>query len=134
MNSNIQADLTIYNKYYDTLSGADKYKKTILKGAYIFPHKKEKDAQTKIIIPFRVNSGAAVYKDAKAFQANHTNAWTLKQGDFIVKGQCEFVYTELTGGALKDLINGYDNVFKIEDVKIADFGTARLRHFEVTAV
>lgn len=67
------------------------------------------------------------YVDPKAFEAaeDKSGLWTLRVGDFFVKGEVvedkEFQYINLN----------YDDVYRITKVDKKDFGAESMRHFEI---
>lgn len=131
------ADITIYNKYFDKASRLDKYQRTVLKGVF-FDNKKavntiksgmENADEAMIVIPFSVNSNKT-YKNPIEFQKliDKSNYFTLQEGDRVVKGDIDFEIT----GKLSELDKNYD-AYTITSVDTKDFGSLRMRHWEVGA-
>lgn len=131
------ADITIYNKFFDKTSRMDKYQRTILKGVF-FDNKKavnriqsgmENADEAMIVIPFSVTSNRS-YKKLMEFQnlTDKSNYFTLQEGDRVVKGAINFEIT----GKLSELDKNYD-AYTITSVDTKDFGSIRMRHWEVGA-
>ena len=55
------------------------------------------------------------------------NTWTLRNGDFIVKGQT----FENQVSSIKELKEKYNDVFTITLVDDKDFGSKNMHHFEI---
>lgn len=85
----------------------------------------------KVVIPCVVTSDGAVYKNPADYQASPAGAWALqtKVKDFIVKGICPF---EPAGRQISELLTGYD-ALTVTDVKLCDYGSSGLHHWEVGA-
>lgn len=86
-----------------------------------------------LFVPFSVKAvdGKSLmdktYVDPKVFEGaeDKSGLWTLRVGDFFVKGEIvedkEFQYINLN----------YDDVYRITKVDKKDFGSAEMQHFEV---
>lgn len=86
-----------------------------------------------LFIPFCVKAADGVslldktYVDPKEFEsaADKSGLWTLRIGDFFVKGEVvedkDFQYINAN----------YDDVYRITKVDKKDFGSESMRHFEV---
>lgn len=86
-----------------------------------------------LFIPFSVRATDGVslmdktYVDSKEFAsaADKSNLWTLRIGDFFVKGEVvedkDFQYINAN----------YDDVYRITKVDKKDFGSESMRHYEV---
>lgn len=126
--------MTIYNKYVE--SGAEKWKRTVLRGVYWNANKgavlrktgaASADSVT-ILIPRRIAPGRDYRKPVTwEAQASKGSTWTLKAGDTVVKG-C--VSVEIKRSIDKELA-GYDDVLTIANVDDKDFG-GDMAHWEVT--
>lgn len=128
------ADITVYNKYYDFNKDCDMYQRTFIKGVN-WQGKRNirigstlndsgvKTDDTVLILIDKLNN----YLSPKKFnrEVNKNKYFTLTPGDKIVKGECDFVYTGVKGGLLKDLENNYDDVIDILGVM------SWSQHFEV---
>lgn len=79
-----------------------------------------------LFIPFGVDT-EKTYADPKEFEraADKSNLWTLRVGDFFVKGEVvedkDFQYINLN----------YDDVYRITKVDKKDFGSKSMQHWEV---
>lgn len=122
--------ITIYNY---TKSG---YNRTVLRGV-LWEDTKAKNVNktgssavdsVRVIIPFDVDTGDAVYKLPAEYQAAPAGAWSLqaKQKDFMVKGECPFM--PASGTSIAELTQNYD-ALSITSVTTCDFGS--LQHWEV---
>lgn len=128
---NTNADITIYNKYFDKVDRSDAYKKTILYGVFWEDRKGSNvlksgltnaDAVT-IFIPHE--SHKTTYQEPTAFKDNQ-NGWTLQSGDIIVKGIIDGDFISVA-----DLQKRFDHVHMITSVDNLDFGSINMRHFKV---
>ena len=61
------------------------------------------------------------------FYIGLNNTWTLRNGDFIVKGQT----FENQVSSIKELKEKYNDVFTITLVDDKDFGSKNMHHFEI---
>lgn len=80
-----------------------------------------------LYIPFSVDAGSKTYAEPKEFESasDKSNLWTLRIGDFFVKG-------EVTEDNDFQYINAnYDDVYRITKVDKKDFGSEPMRHWEV---
>ena len=66
------------------------------------------------------------YTESK-FYIGLNNTWTLRNGDFIVKGQT----FENQVSSIKELKEKYNDVFTITLVDDKDFGSKNMHHFEI---
>lgn len=79
-----------------------------------------------LFIPFGVDA-EKTYVDPKEFEkaADKSNLWTLRVGDFFVKGEVvedkDFQYINAN----------YDDVYRITKVDKKDFGSKSMQHWEV---
>lgn len=133
------ANLTIYNKYVDSVTRAEKYQRTQIKAVFWENRKAANTLRTggqiaadqaRIFIPFQRGGN---YVKAKAWQAlsAKTNNWTLQEGDVIVKG---LVTDEIgTGFTVTALKAKYDDVLMISAVDTQDAGSATMQHWQVGA-
>lgn len=131
------ADVTIYNKYIDRRTRTDAYKRTVIKNVF-FDEKKAtnrlqsglKDAdQVLLLVPFNHDSPAeyALPVEFRELEDKSKN-FTLQNGDRIVKGDIDYEVT----GKIADLDKSYQT-FTITSVDAKDFGSKKMRHFEVGA-
>lgn len=126
------ADVTIYNRYFDKETRLDKYKRTVMRNVF-FDEKKasnrlqsglESADHVLVLIPFESVTQAEFvpYRDFKGAK----DTFTLQTGDKIVKGELEY---EIDGG-ITDLDKKYET-FTITSVDTKDFGSPHMRHWEV---
>lgn len=132
----ITTDITLYNKIQE--DRMEKWVHTQLKGVF-FDEAKAQNVKTSgittadalnLIIPFDVETigEQKEYKEPKMFQENPQGAWTLQEGDYVVK---ELIDTEIISSS--DLENNYDDVYKINVIDAKLFGSRRMWHWEVGA-
>lgn len=133
----VNADITIYNRYFDVETRLDKYQRTVLRGVF-WDHKEavntiksglESADKIFIAIPFSVDT-TKEYIKSKGFEKleNKTNYYTLQEGDRVVKGVIDFEIN----GKVSDLDKEYE-AYTITSVDTKDFGSPHLRHWEVGA-
>lgn len=129
------SDITIYNKYVD--SGEEMYQRTVVKDTEwenraaankLASGGSIKADTASIYIPFARNHG---YLAPKAWQDDRSGNWTLKTGDFIVKGEVDDEISSVF--TISDLKSDYDDVVKITSVDTHDFGSLSMQHWEVNA-
>lgn len=123
------ANITLYNKYYDAVARLDKWKRTQLlgvfwdscKGANVKKSGMETADSVIVFIPLNINGyvGPKQYTGAEG-------TWTLNQGDKICKGLIDQDFTKIS-----DLEKAYSDVYDITKVDKKDFGSANMRHWEV---
>ena len=131
------ADITIYNRYFDKTTRLDKYQRTILYGVFWDERKAVNRLQSglegadkvTIIIPFTVATDKK-YAPPKEFEKLEDKAgyFTLQEGDRVVKGAIDFEIT----GKVSDLDKEVE-AFTIISVDTKDFGSFHMRHWEVGA-
>lgn len=127
------ADITIYNKYYDTSVSLDKYQRTVIERV-------NWSSKTKLVIGKTVGDKGATITDVtliiidkldnyitpKQFKrlsdADRVNYFTFGLGDKIVKGNIDFEVTKIA-----DLDKNYDDVVTITAAKPLS------KHWEVEA-
>lgn len=129
---------TVYNKYVDPATRAEKWQRASLAAVY-WENRKAANViksgllaadQAAIYIPFSLGAN---HLDPVAWQAlvTKTGKWTLQVGDMIVKG---LVSDEITGGfTITSLKAKYDDVLKIASVDTMDMGSSLIRHWQVGA-
>lgn len=133
------ADLTIYNKYIDPATRAEKYQRTQIR-SIVWESRKAVNTiasggtvsvdSVRVFIPFARDAN---YLSPKAWQAlvTKTGKWTLQEGDYIVKG---LVADEITGAFTTTSLRAkYDNVLVISSVDTMDVGSLSLQHWQIGA-
>lgn len=129
------ADITIYNKYFDDSSGADKYQRTVIKGVNwqgkrtgTVTDKGLLLADSTLIFADKLDNYISPKKFAKLDPLEREECFTFAPGDKIVKGEVEF---EVTGGKpyrIANLESEFDDVITIKSInELSD-------HFEVEGV
>lgn len=135
------ADVTLFNKYYDCDLGRDAYKRTHLKGvnwqgakaATVGDKGLLTDDYVEIYVSFDVDSGEKTYQKPKAWvQARDKDRFfTFNNGDILVKGIIDFELTGPKPNNLQTLRNQYDDVLQILSVVTCDYGSPELQHWEL---
>lgn len=133
--------ITVYSPVEDPVTFEVKNHITVLRGVFMDAAKAsnvrssglEGADSVNLFIPFDVDATDGVsllekkYVDPKEFERteNKSGLWTLRIGDFFVKGEVvedkDFQYINLN----------YDDVYRITKVDKKDFGSASMQHFEV---
>lgn len=85
----------------------------------------DKADNVNIFIPKNQNDMSGYVEPKYYIGLNDT--WTLKKGDFIVKGQT--FESEVLN--IKELMEEYNDVFTITVVDNKDFGSSDMQHFEI---
>lgn len=128
-------NITVYNQSVDETTRLPKWQHTQVgpvfidssKGGNVVRQGMNNADSVKIYIPF---TSTGNYQSPNDYKNNpKLGGWTLKPGDVIVKG---FVNDDIT--QITDLTEKYNNVFTITYVDPKDFGSYRMRHFEVGGV
>lgn len=88
----------------------------------------EKANSVSVFIPKNKNDLKNLLSPKEFKNTKNINAWTLKKGDFIVKGDT----SENEVLTLKELTDKYDEVFTIMSVSNKDFGSPHMHHFQIT--
>lgn len=123
------ANITLYNKYYDATTRLDKWKRTQIKGVFwdnckgANVKKSGMEAADSVVVFILLSVSG--YVDPKSYTGAE-GTWTLKPGDKICKGLIDQDFTKIT-----DLEKAYDDVHDITKVDKKDFGSANMRHWEV---
>lgn len=123
--------VTLFNKKYDKTTRTDVYKRTVLDGVHFETNHSSSlndksmtdTSNAVIIIPFSVEG----YISPSEYQEldDVSKQWTLKEGDYIVKGEINEDITDIRN------LKNYDN-YTIKSIDIIDYSIADLNHFEVT--
>lgn len=126
------ADITVYNRYYDKALERDCYQRTVIKDVD-WQEKQQGSVQDKGLV---VDSSIKIFIDKldnhispKAFRKldpeKRKNYFTLDIGDLIVKGIINFEVTGIKPFAIKNLEENFDDVTSI--LAVSKFS----EHFEV---
>lgn len=119
------ADITIYNKYYDFTSDVDKYQRTVIKGVN-WQGKKHATVSDKgllladstLIFIDKLDNYVSPKRFVKLSDADRKNYFTLAPGDKIVKGEVTFEITGIKPFRIADLESEFDDVIDIKSVNI----------------
>lgn len=129
------ADITIYNKYFDDSSGADKYQRTVIKGVNwqgkrtgTVTDKGLLLADSTLIFVDKLDNYISPKKFAKLEPLEKGKYFTFAPGDKVVKGEVEFEVTGVKPYRIADLESGFDNVVNIKSINPLS------SHFEVECV
>lgn len=129
------ADITVYNKYYDLASDTYKYKRTVVKGVNWQGKRNgtvsEKGlllADSVLIFVDKLENYISPKRFAKLQPMERERYFTFAPGDKIVKGEVEFEVTGVKPYRIADLENEFDHVIDIKSV------TELSDHFEVEGV
>ena len=129
------ADITIYNRYYDNSLGEDRYQRTVIKDVNwqgkrngTVSDKGLLLADSTLIFVDKLDNYISPKKFAKLSNEDRINYFTFNIGDKIVKGEVDFEITGIKPYRLADLENEFDDVIDIKSVNpLSD-------HFEVEGV
>lgn len=139
----INADITLYNKYYSKDEQCTKYIRTYLRGvnwqgkqAVQIGDKGIKSADViSIYIPKSVDSDFKEYISPKKYQylsnIEKEKYFTLAHGDKIVKGIVDFDLTGIKPNNEKHLEELYDDVVTIISTISNDNGSYNMHHWKV---
>lgn len=114
------ADITLYNKYYDISSGYDMYQRTVIKNVN-WNNKRNATVSdkgllmadsTRIIIG-KSDKYISPKKFRKLYDAERINYFTLSVGDKVVKGEIDFEIAGIKPYSVADLESNYDDVVNI---------------------
>ncbi|MBU3107143.1 DUF6751 family protein [Clostridium gasigenes] len=118
------ADITLYNKYYDRVNDIDRYQRFVIKGVN-WQGKRNATITDKgllmadsVLIFLDVNDvEGKVYIGPKMFnrlsEEERPGYFTLGTKDKVVKGEVNFEITGLKPNSIADLENNYDDVVSI---------------------
>ena len=131
------ADVTIFNKYFDPVQGVERCQRTHIEGVYwdasygasIRKTGMESENKVLILIPFEDNDESFCKpKEFDRLQAEErADHWTLKPGDKIVRGLIHH------DGTMATLVQNYDDVYEITTVDTKVMGSPDMQHWEVMA-
>jgi hypothetical protein len=129
------ADVTIYNKYYDLASDVDRYQKTVIKGVNwqgkrngTVSDKGLLLADSTLIFIDKLDNYVGPKRFAKLTPEERLNHFTLDIGDKIVKGEVDFEVTGVKPFRIADLEKNFDDVIDIKSVNPLS------NHFEVEGI
>ena len=127
--------VTVYSVIEDPVTFEEIRHITVLRGVFMDASKAanvrtsglEGADSVNLFVPFSVDASGKTYAEPKEYERaeDKSGLWTLRIGDFFVKGEVaedrDFQY----------LNANYDDVYRITKVDRKDFGSESLRHFEV---
>ena len=129
------ANITIYNRYYDNSLGADRYQRTVIKGVNwqgkrngTVSDKGLLLANSTLIFIDKLDKYVSPKRFAKLSDEDREKYFTFAHGDKIVKGEVDFEVTGIKPYRLADLENEFDDVIDIKSVNPLS------GHFEVEGV
>lgn len=129
------ADITLYNKYYDLASDTYKYQRTVIKGVNwqgkrngTVSDKGLLLADSTLIFIDKLNNYVSPKRFAKLSNDDREKYFTFTPGDKIVKGEIDFEITGSKPYRIADLENEFDDVIDIKSVN------PLYNHFEVEGV
>ncbi|NEZ80384.1 hypothetical protein EXM60_14655 [Clostridium botulinum] len=117
------ADITIYNKFYDSANDIDKYQRTVIKGVNwqgkrngTVSDKGLLLADSTLIFIDKPDNYISPKRFLKLSGEERPNYFTFAPGDKIVKGEVEFEVTGIKPYRLSDLQNEFDDVIDIKSI------------------
>ena len=129
------ADITIYNQYYDLASDIYRYQRTVIKGVNWQGKRNgtvsEKGlllANSTLIFIDKLDNYVSPKKFAKLQPLEREKCFTFAAGDKIVKGEVDFEVVGIKPYSIADLENEFDDVITVKSAsQLSD-------HFEVEGV
>lgn len=130
------ADITIYNRYYDNSLGAYRYQRTVIKGVN-WQGKRNSTVSDKgllladstLIFVDKLDNYVSPKRFNKLSDEERHKYFTFdSNGDKIVKGEVDFEVTGVKPFRIADLENEFDDVINIKSVNLLS------DHFEVEGV
>lgn len=135
------ADITLFNRYYDNDSDEYKYARTFLRGVNWQDSQAINISQsagvkstnhTRVFIPLKVDSEEKTYLKPKTFKrSDKVTNYTLDNADIVVKGIVDFDMNDANSGGFKALLRDFDDVMKITKVVDNRYGSKLVQHFEL---
>lgn len=135
------ADITLFNRYYDADSDEYKYARTFLRGVNWQDSQAINISQsagvkstnhTRVFIPLKVDSEEKTYLKPKTFKrSNKVTNYTLDNADIVVKGIVNFDMNDANSGGFKALLRDFDDVMKITKAVDNRYGSKLVQHFEL---
>lgn len=138
------ADITLYNSYYDNESGLNKYKRTYLYGvnfqaSNIIKNDRVRglieDNSISIYIPFLVDSKGRKYMKPKDYsrlsEDEKEKYFTFSINDKVVRGIIDFEITGENNKNIALLESYYDDVYNISTIATNDCGDYDMQHWRV---
>ncbi len=118
------ADITIYNRYYDNENAYDMYKRTVVEGVNwqskrnaTVSDKGVNVADSTLIFIDKLDNYVSHRRFQLLSNEERKNKFTFAIGDKIVKGNINFEITNLKPHSLVDLQKNFDNVVTIVAIR-----------------
>ncbi|MBA4507941.1 DUF6751 family protein [Clostridium sporogenes] len=119
------ANITIYNRYYDFTSDTDKYQRKVINGVN-WQSKRNGTITDKgllledstLIFIDKLDNYVSPKRFAKLSNEERTNYFTFTPGDKIVKGEVNFEITGIKPYRIADLETEFDDVIDIKSINI----------------
>ncbi|EJE7236798.1 hypothetical protein M5L40_003836 [Clostridium botulinum] len=129
------ANIAIYNKWYDSVNDMNKYQRTVIKGVNwqgkrngTVSDKGLLLADSTLIFIDKLDNYVSPKRFARLTPEERPNYFTFSVGDKIVKGEVDFEVTGISPYRISDLEKNFDDVIDIKCVsKLSS-------HFEVEGV
>ncbi|NFI38792.1 hypothetical protein FDA27_07220 [Clostridium botulinum] len=119
------ADITIYNKFYDSINGIDKYQRTVIKGVNwqgkrngTITDKGLLLADSTLIFIDKLDNYISPKRFLKLSDQERPKYFTIAPGDKIVKGEVDFEITGIKPYRIADLEGEFDDVIDIKSINI----------------
>ncbi|WP_251861047.1 DUF6751 family protein [Clostridium sp. Marseille-Q2269] len=119
------ADITIYNKWYDSMNDIDKYQRTVIKGVNwqskrngAVSDKGLLLADSTLIFIDKFDKYISSKRFLKLSNEERLNYFTLTPGDKIVKNEVTFEISGVSPYRIGDLEKNFDDVIDIKSVNI----------------
>ncbi|WP_045516311.1 DUF6751 family protein [Clostridium sporogenes] len=117
------ADITIYNRYYDNNLGADMYQRAVIEGVN-WQGKRNGSVNDKgllledstLIFIDKLDNYISPKRFLKLSDQERPNYFTFTPGDKIVKGEVDFEITGVSPYRIGDLDKNFDDVIDIKSV------------------
>jgi len=128
------SDITIYNKYTDASTRAEKYQRTVINDVVWQATKARSGAGSGVLASnvatiFIDFAHGTQYALPKAWSLSKTGKWTLQEGDVIVRGAVtDEISDSFTMTALRAK---YDYVVTVSSVDAMDQGSPNVQHWQV---
>lgn len=113
------ADMTVYNRYWDKDTGIDKYKRTVVEGVNWQEKRNATVSDKGLNIAYNTlifMDKLEDYREPKSFVRSPQEGFTLANGDIIVKGICGDEITGVKPYRIADIVANNDNVITIKGV------------------
>lgn len=124
-------DITVINKYFNKENKKTEYKVSYVKGFWSSSNgisisgtqlTKTDGLSARILMN---DSRNETYQKSKEFEKNQLT-WTLQPDDYLIKG----IVKDFT--TIAKLVEDYQEVIKITNIAIKDYGSEDMKHFVIT--